>query len=154
MAAHKDRLAVVHQTGERDYNEVHLAYDSYGFTAEVAPFFNNMAERFSEADLIVCRAGAITVAEIAASGRAALFIPFGAATDSHQLRNAEEMVRAGAAQLIVEPELSAERLAKDVLALFADPSRLVEFGERARVLARPRAAADIVDLIEGVARPS
>ena len=69
-----------------------------------------MAERFAEADLIVCRSGAITVAEVAAAGRAAIFIPFGAATDSHQMRNAEEMVRAGAARLIPEPELSGEPL--------------------------------------------
>ena len=83
----------MHQTGERDYNAVRagLCADAR-FNAEVAPFFSNMAERFAQADLIVCRAGAITVAEIAAAGRAAIFIPFGAATDSHQLRNAQEMV--------------------------------------------------------------
>ena len=86
-------LSLVHQTGERDYNEVRSAYESHGVQAEVAPFFTNMAERFVQADLLVCRAGANAVAEIAAAGRAALFIPFGAATDNHQLRNAEEMMR-------------------------------------------------------------
>ena len=95
LAARKNRL-IVHQTGERDYNAVRAAYARREFLAEVAPFLTNMAERFAQADLIVCRAGAITVAEIAAAGRAAIFIPFGAATDSHQLRNAQEMVERAA----------------------------------------------------------
>ncbi len=70
------------------------AYEQHDFRAEVVPFLSNMADRFAWADLIVCRAGAITAAEIAAAGRAAIFIPFGRATDSHQLRNAQEMVNA------------------------------------------------------------
>jgi len=143
-------LSLVHQTGEPDYNEVSSAYAGRGLRAEVAPFFTNMAERFAQADLIVCRAGAITVAEIAAAGRAALFIPFGAATDSHQLRNAQEMARAGAARLIPEPELSAERLAQEVLALIHQPQHLLELGARARHMARPNAARDIADLIDEV----
>jgi UDP-N-acetylglucosamine--N-acetylmuramyl-(pentapeptide) pyrophosphoryl-undecaprenol N-acetylglucosamine transferase len=143
-------LSLVHQTGERDYNDVSSAYARRAIQAEVAPFFNNMAERFSQADLIVCRAGAITVAEIAAAGRAAIFIPFGAATDSHQLRNAQEMARAGAARLIPEPELTGERLAHEVLALVQQPQHLVELGARARQTARPNAARDIADLIDEV----
>ncbi|MFZ3244939.1 MAG: UDP-N-acetylglucosamine--N-acetylmuramyl-(pentapeptide) pyrophosphoryl-undecaprenol N-acetylglucosamine transferase, partial [Candidatus Acidiferrales bacterium] len=79
----KNQLFVVHQTGEHDYNAVREAYARLEFNAEVSPFIGNMAERFAQADLIVCRSGAITVAEIAAAGRAAIFIPFGAATDSH-----------------------------------------------------------------------
>ena len=98
----------------------------------MAPFFTNMAERFAQADLIVCRAGAITVAEMAAAGRAAVFIPFGAATDSHQLRNAQEMVRSGAARLIVETELSGERLGNEIRTLLDNPAELVELGARAR----------------------
>ncbi len=101
LAARKSELSVVHQTGERDYNAVRTAYARREIDAEVVPFLSNMAERFAWADLIVCRAGAITAAEIAAAGRAAIFIPFGHATDSHQLRNAQEMVRAQAARLIV-----------------------------------------------------
>ncbi len=96
--------------------------------------------------------GAITVAEIAAAGRAAIFIPFGAATDSHQLRNAQEMLRLGAARLIPEPELTGERLAREILALISEPQRMVELGARARKLARPNAARDIADLIDQVAR--
>ena len=152
LASQKDRLEMMHQTGERDYDEVRLAYAQSGFRAEVAPFFTNMAERFSQADLIVCRSGAITVAEVAAAGRAALFIPFGAATDSHQLRNAQEMVKAGAARLLTESELTGERLASEILALTGDPATLAELAARARQLARPFAARDIVTLIEGIAR--
>jgi UDP-N-acetylglucosamine--N-acetylmuramyl-(pentapeptide) pyrophosphoryl-undecaprenol N-acetylglucosamine transferase len=143
-------LSLVHQTGERDYNEVRSAYEGRGVQAEVAPFFTGMSEKFAQADLIICRAGANAVAEIAAAGRAALFIPFGAATDSHQLRNAEEMARAGAARLIPEPELSGERLAQEVTNLVHNPRQLVELGHRARRLARPNAARDIADLIDEV----
>ena len=153
LESQKETVRFVHQTGERDYDAIHPAYSQRGFSAEVAPFFSQMAERFAQADLIVCRSGATTVAEIAAAGRAALFIPFAAATDSHQLRNAEEMVRAGAARLIPQHELNGERLAREILALLADPQKLFELGARARQLARPDAAAKIADLIDEVARP-
>ncbi len=149
MAGH---LTFAHQTGEREYDLVREAYTKHAFEAEVAPFFSNMPERFSQADLIICRAGAITVAEVAAAGRAAIFIPFGAATDSHQLRNAQEMLRLGAARLIPEPLLTGERLAREILALIHAPEKLVELGTRARRLARPNAARDIANLIEEVAR--
>lgn len=115
LSAQRARLKIVHQTGERDYESVREAYAASNIAAEVAPFFSRMAERFAEADLIICRSGAITVSEVAAAGRAAIFIPFGAATDSHQMRNAEELVRAGAARLIPEPELSGSRLAREIL---------------------------------------
>jgi UDP-N-acetylglucosamine--N-acetylmuramyl-(pentapeptide) pyrophosphoryl-undecaprenol N-acetylglucosamine transferase len=153
LSTERSRLKIVHQTGEREYNSVLEAYKGTNIDAEVAPFFSNMAERFAEADLIVCRSGAITVSEVAAAGRAAIFIPFGAATDSHQMRNAEELVNAGAARLIPEPELSGSRLAREILALIDHPARLIELGTRARGLARPHAAEKIVDLIEEVARP-
>jgi UDP-N-acetylglucosamine--N-acetylmuramyl-(pentapeptide) pyrophosphoryl-undecaprenol N-acetylglucosamine transferase len=153
LVAQKETLCFVHQTGQRDYNVVRLAYTERDLPAEVAPFFSQMAERFAQADLIVCRSGAVTVAEIAAAGRAALFIPFAAATDSHQLRNAEEMVRAGAARLIPEHELNGERLAREILALLGDPRKLADLGARARQMARPDAARNIADLIEEIARP-
>jgi UDP-N-acetylglucosamine--N-acetylmuramyl-(pentapeptide) pyrophosphoryl-undecaprenol N-acetylglucosamine transferase len=153
LAFQRDTLSFMHQTGERDYNAVHLAYAESDFQAEVAPFFSQMAERFAQADLIVCRSGAVTVAEIAAAGRAALFIPFGAATDAHQLRNAEEMVGAGAARLIPEPELSGERLAREILSLLSAPDELARLGARARQMARPDAARSIANLIEEIAQP-
>jgi UDP-N-acetylglucosamine--N-acetylmuramyl-(pentapeptide) pyrophosphoryl-undecaprenol N-acetylglucosamine transferase len=153
LAQRKSELSVVHQTGERDYNAVRVAYARREFNAEVVPFIQNMAERFAQADLIVCRAGAITVAEVAAAGRAAIFVPFGRATDSHQLRNAQVMERAAAGRVIAEPELTGDRLAREIFSLLDQPSQLQQMAQRARSLARPRAVQDIVNLIEEVARP-
>jgi UDP-N-acetylglucosamine--N-acetylmuramyl-(pentapeptide) pyrophosphoryl-undecaprenol N-acetylglucosamine transferase len=152
LAARKSELSIVHQTGERDYNAVRTAYARREFPAEVVPFLSNMAERFAWADLIVCRAGAITAAEIAASGRAAIFIPFGHATDSHQLRNAQEMARAGAGRVIPEPELTPERLSSEIFSLLDQPGEIERQSYAARSLARPNAARDIVNMIEEVAR--
>ncbi len=149
----KNQLFLVHQSGERDYNAVRVAYARREINAEVVPFISRMAEEFARADLIVCRAGAITAAEVAAAGRAAIFIPFGAATDSHQLRNAQALEAAGAARVIPEPQLSPQRLAGEITSLLDQPERMKEMEIRARALARPRAVADIVNLIEEVARP-
>jgi UDP-N-acetylglucosamine--N-acetylmuramyl-(pentapeptide) pyrophosphoryl-undecaprenol N-acetylglucosamine transferase len=152
LAARKNELAIVHQTGEPDYTAVRTAYARREYAAEVVPFLTNMAERFAWADVIVCRAGAITAAEIAASGRAAVFIPFGHATDSHQLRNAQEMARAGAGRVIPEPELTPERLSNEIFSLLDQPGEIERQSCAARSLARPNAARDIVNMIEEVAR--
>jgi UDP-N-acetylglucosamine--N-acetylmuramyl-(pentapeptide) pyrophosphoryl-undecaprenol N-acetylglucosamine transferase len=152
LAVRKHDLSIVHQTGERDYNAVRTAYARREILAEVAPFLNNMAERFAWADGIVCRAGAITAAEVAAAGRTAIFIPFGAATDSHQLRNAQEMQRAGAGRVIAEPELTAARLAHEIFLLVDQPEQTQRMAHAARQLARPEAARDIVNLIEAAAK--
>jgi UDP-N-acetylglucosamine--N-acetylmuramyl-(pentapeptide) pyrophosphoryl-undecaprenol N-acetylglucosamine transferase len=151
LAARKNELAIVHQTGERDYDAVRTAYARREIRAEVVPFLTNMAERFAWADIIVCRAGAITAAEIAAAGRAAIFIPFGRATDSHQLRNAQEMTRAGAGRLISEAELTAEKLTGEIFSLLDQPQEIERLSTAARGLARPYAARDIVNLIEEAA---
>jgi UDP-N-acetylglucosamine--N-acetylmuramyl-(pentapeptide) pyrophosphoryl-undecaprenol N-acetylglucosamine transferase len=151
LAARKNELAIVHQTGEGDYNAVRTAYARREIHAEVVPFLTNMAERFAWADVIVCRAGAITAAEVAAAGRAAIFIPFGRATDSHQLRNAQEMSRVGAGRLISETELTAEKLSGEIFALLDHPQEIEKLSKAARGLARPNAARDIVDLIEEAA---
>jgi UDP-N-acetylglucosamine--N-acetylmuramyl-(pentapeptide) pyrophosphoryl-undecaprenol N-acetylglucosamine transferase len=151
LAEWKNHISIVHQTGERDYNAVRVAYARREILAEVLPFIGNMAERFAQADLIVCRAGAITAAEIAAAGRAAIFIPFGASTDSHQLRNAQEMQRAGAARLIPEPQLTAERLTQEIFSLLGQPAEMQAMAAKARGLAKPHAVEDIVNLVEGIA---
>jgi len=151
LAARKTALSIVHQTGERDYNAVRTAYARREFhSAEVVPFLGNMAERFAWADLIVCRAGAITASEVAAAGRAAIFIPFGRATDSHQLRNAQEMAKVGAGKVIVESELTAERLTSEIFAFLDQPEQLRQIAANARKLGRPYAARDIVNLVEEV----
>jgi UDP-N-acetylglucosamine--N-acetylmuramyl-(pentapeptide) pyrophosphoryl-undecaprenol N-acetylglucosamine transferase len=149
----KNELFIVHQTGERDYNAVRVAYARRQFQAEVVPFIENMAERFAQADVIVCRSGAITVAEVSASGRGAIFIPFGASTDAHQTRNAQVMQNAGAARLLPQDELTPERLTNEIFSLLDQPRRISEMEDRARSLARPRAVEDIVDVIEAVVRP-
>ena len=150
LAQRKNQLFIVHQTGERDYNAVRVAYEKRGIQAEVLPFIENMAQRFAQADLIVCRSGAITVAEVAASGRAAIFIPFGASTDAHQTRNAAAMQDAGAARLLPQEELTPERLTTEIFTLLDQPRRIRDMEDRARALARPRAVEDIVDLLESL----
>jgi UDP-N-acetylglucosamine--N-acetylmuramyl-(pentapeptide) pyrophosphoryl-undecaprenol N-acetylglucosamine transferase len=152
LAARKNELQIVHQTGERDYDAVRTAYARREFLAEVSPFLSNMPERFAWADVIVCRAGAITAAEVAAAGRAAIFIPFGHATDSHQLRNAQEMANAGAGRLIPEPELTAESLTREIFSLLDQPREIESLAMAARRVAHPYAAQEIVDLIEEAAR--
>ena len=151
LAARKNELSIVHQTGERDYHAVRTAYARREILAEVTPFLNNIAERFAWADGIVCRAGAITAAEVAAAGRTAIFIPFGRATDSHQLRNAQEMVRAGAGRLIAEPELTPQRLTSEIFALIDRPGETQGMAAAAKALARPDATREIVNLIESAA---
>jgi len=151
LAGRKNELAIVHQTGDRDYNAVRTAYARREIHAEVVPFLSNMAERFAWADVIVCRAGAITAAEVAAAGRAAIFIPFGRATDSHQLRNAQEMARAGAGRLISEAKLTAEKLTAEIFSLLDQPQEIKKLSIAARGLASPHAARDIVNLIEEAA---
>jgi len=152
LAKRKSELEIVHQTGERDYNNVRAAYARCEMPVEVAPFLANMAERFAWADMIVCRAGAITAAEVAAAGRAAIFIPFGKATDSHQLRNAQEMTNAGAGRLIAEPGLNAESLTKEIFSLLDQPGEIEKLGANARLLAHPEAVREIVELIEQAER--
>ena len=152
LSSRKNQLFIVHQTGERDYNAVRVAYARREFRAEVVPFIENMAERFAQADLIVCRSGAITVAEVAAAGRAAIFIPFGAATDAHQTLNAVAMQDAGASRLLPQSELTPERLTNEIFSLLDQPSRTAEMSRNARKLARPRAVEDMVDMLEGLVR--
>jgi UDP-N-acetylglucosamine--N-acetylmuramyl-(pentapeptide) pyrophosphoryl-undecaprenol N-acetylglucosamine transferase len=139
------QVRVVHQTGELDFDRVRQAYAEADIAAVVQPFFNDMAARYREADLIVCRAGATTVAEITVIGRAALFIPFPYAADDHQTRNAQVLVDAGAALMIAERDLSPEDLAAVIDGLAGDRRRLATMEANARALGRPNAAQEIVD---------
>ncbi len=152
LLVRKEQLRITHQTGERDYNAVRTAYARREFNAEVVPFLDNMPERFAHADIIVCRSGAITAAEVAAAGRAAIFIPFAGATDSHQLRNAEVFVSSGAARLIRPHELTPARLVNEIFSLLDQPQQIAELSRRATALARPHAVREITDLIEQAAR--
>src|SRR5215813_1911133 len=138
-------LLVVHQTGELDYNDVQAAYSRAGISAEVSAFIDNMPQAFARADLLVCRSGASTVAEITAAGKPAIFVPFPQAADDHQRRNAEALVAANAAQLIPETDLSVDRLVESVSSAFSDPARLQQMAHNARALSHPRAAAEIAE---------
>lgn len=146
------QLRFVHQSGERDYDAVRVAYARREIRAEVLPFIDDMPARLAQADLAICRAGASTVAELSAAGRAAILIPYPQATDNHQLRNAEVLARTGAARLLSQAELSGERLAGEILSLLERPQQLTDMAGAARRLAVPDAAARIAELIESVAR--
>jgi len=153
LAAHKNEFLIVHQTGERDYDDIRASYAQLEFTAQVKPFLTDMPERLAWADLVICRAGQITIAEIAAVGRPAIFVPFAAAADAHQLRNAQALERAGAARIVHEGEASGTRLAEEILAALSRPQKLAEQAARVHQFARPNATQEIVNLIEQVARP-
>src|SRR6202050_4817481 len=153
LAAHKDQFLIVHQTGERDYDDIRASYAQLEFTAQVKPFLTDMPERLAWADLVICRAGQITIAEIATVGRPAIFIPFAAAADAHQLRNAQALERSGAARIVHEGEANGPRLAEEILAALNRPQKLAEQAARVHQFARPNATQEIVNLIEQVARP-
>ena len=136
-------IRIIHQTGERDYNDVQAAYASFGGSAEAHRFIDNMPSYFAQADLIVCRSGASTVAEITAAAKPAVFVPFPRAADDHQKRNAEALERACAAVMLEESNLNCESLVNTATSLFADQTRLTRMGEAASKLAHPDAARDI-----------
>ena len=143
-------IHIIHQTGERDYDAAQVAYASLDGAAEAHRFIDNMPAYFAQADLIVCRSGASTVAEIAAAGKAAVFVPFPRAADDHQKRNAEALARAGAAVMLEEINLDRESLVNTVAGLFSDQPRLTQMGIAASKLAHPNAARDIAIMAEGL----
>jgi UDP-N-acetylglucosamine--N-acetylmuramyl-(pentapeptide) pyrophosphoryl-undecaprenol N-acetylglucosamine transferase len=136
-------IHIVHQTGERDYNDAQAAYANLGDSVEVYRFIDDMPGLFARAGLIMCRSGASTVAEITAAGKPAVFVPFPRAADDHQKRNAEALERAGAAIMLEESKLNRETLVETVGSLFSQPSRLEKMGDAARRLSHPNAARDI-----------
>jgi UDP-N-acetylglucosamine--N-acetylmuramyl-(pentapeptide) pyrophosphoryl-undecaprenol N-acetylglucosamine transferase len=145
-------LHVIHQTGEREYNEVQTAYAGISISAEVHKFIDDMPAFFSRADLVLCRSGASTVAEIAAAGKPAIFVPFPRAADDHQRRNAEAMEQANAAVVLEETRLDEVWLVDTIDALLEDPARLDRMSDAARAMAHPDAAKDIAELAAKVAR--
>ncbi len=146
LAEEKDKLSITHQTGESDYDKVRATYLELGWRVEVKPFVENMVDEFAKADLVICRSGATTVAELAAAGRPALMIPFPFAADDHQRKNAEAMELAGAGRMILQAELSPERLAQELLWLTGDPQQLARMAAASKELGHPDAAAKVVDL--------
>ena len=142
-------IRIMHQTGESDYETVKAAYAEKDWqNADIRPYISNMVEAFADADVIISRAGATTCAEVAAAGKAAIMIPLPTAADDHQRKNAEALVKNGAARMILQSELSGETLAKELIELSADKEKLMSIGTAARKMARPDAAEVTVDLIE------
>ena len=144
-------IHIIHQTGERDYNDALAAYRGLGESAEVFKFIEDMPAAFACADLVVCRSGASTVAEIAAAGKPAVFVPFPRAADDHQRVNAEALERAGAAVVVEESKLEGVWLAETIAALLGDRARLERMCAAARSLAHPNAARDIAAMAARVA---
>jgi len=151
LAPIRDRLAITHQTGESDLEMVKARYAEAGFEADVRPFINEMAKAFERSDVLICRAGATTAAEIAAAGKAAIFVPFPFAADNHQRKNAEAFERAGAARMIVQSEVTPERLAKELSRLIAHPEEIDRMEEASRKLGRVDSAERTVDVAMAVA---
>ena len=156
LAAERPRLRVIHQTGEHDYDEVAVAYRNARLDAEVAPFLFDVPRAFRQADLIVSRSGATTVAEITACGKPSLLIPFPHAIHGHQERNARILEQAGAATVILDAGLTGEALAAAITAFLADPGRLGEMGRCSKALGRADSAERVVmacrELVQDVTR--
>ena len=151
LARLKGRLEIVHQTGTRELETVRAAYRSSAFDdARVVPYLDPIAGEIAAADLVVSRAGAMTIGELAAAGRAAILIPFAAATNNHQELNARVMERAGGAMVVTESALTPERLGLAIAEIINDSDRAVRMGMAARSLAAPEATKKIVDLLEKI----
>lgn len=141
----KDRWRIIHQTGGDDFEEVSQRYREMGLESTVLPFIDDMATVYRSADLLICRAGATTIAEITASGKAAILIPFPFAINDHQTKNARILVNRGAAEMIPERELDGKLLAEIISRLFHNPEKIREMEERSSKLGNIHAARDIVD---------
>jgi UDP-N-acetylglucosamine--N-acetylmuramyl-(pentapeptide) pyrophosphoryl-undecaprenol N-acetylglucosamine transferase len=139
------RIQIVHQTGEADRDRVEAAYAETALRAEVLAFEGDMPSRYRWADLVLCRAGAISVAELALAGRASLLVPLAHVGGGEQFANAGELERAGAARVLDSRALTVERLVEELEALLRDPSQLRRMGESASKLARPEASDRIIE---------
>ena len=152
LAASGIRLAITHQTGERDLDLVRTAYQRAGLEARVEAFIFQIDGEMKAADVVVSRAGATTLSELAASGRPSILVPLPTSSDDHQRKNADVVAKAGAAVVIEERDLKTGALGDALAALLAEPNRRREMGRAASRLARPDAAARIADRVEELAR--
>ncbi|MFO0606495.1 MAG: undecaprenyldiphospho-muramoylpentapeptide beta-N-acetylglucosaminyltransferase [Polyangiales bacterium] len=146
------RVTVTHQTGQATRDAVAAEYEKRGVEASVVAFIDDVASAMERASLLVCRAGAMTVAELGVIGRPAVYVPLPTAADDHQRKNAEAMTAKGAARWIAQRDLTASRLADELAALLGDPAALAEMGRRAWETARPDAAGTIADELMALTR--
>lgn len=155
LAGLENKLRITHQTGEANYDSVSTSYAGSGWeNVDIRPYIANIFESFEKADLIVSRAGATTCAEVAAAGRAAIMIPLPGAADDHQRKNAEALAEKGAVRLILQADLTGERLASELRDLTDDKQAIVDMAAAARGMARPDAAEVTTDMIEELVRVS
>lgn len=146
LAQRKEEISIIHQTGENDLDMTRQAYARYGLDAEISPFIEDMASAYASSDLIICRAGATTLAEITTGGKAAILIPFPFAANDHQTKNAQAMAEADAAEMIPQNLLTAEKLFSLVENLLENETKLRNLAANAKKSGRPEAAARIVDV--------
>jgi len=146
----REGLRIIHQTGEKDFEITAAAYAGAGWgeQVDVRRYIDDIVQSFAVVDLVVCRAGATTTAELIAAGKAALMIPFPFAADDHQRKNAEALVRVGAARMVLEQELTGKKLAQEIVTLATDPELIAQMEQASRKLAHGDAAKAAVDLIE------
>ncbi|HEX5061237.1 MAG TPA: undecaprenyldiphospho-muramoylpentapeptide beta-N-acetylglucosaminyltransferase [Kofleriaceae bacterium] len=149
VLAKESSIAITHQTGEKDLEPTTGRYREAGITADCRAFIRDMAAAYQHADLIIGRAGATTVAELAIAGKPAIFIPYPFAADNHQELNAREMADKGAALMFRQSDLTAEKLVDALRPLLADPSKRAEMGAAMKSLAKPGAAAAVIDWASG-----
>ena len=147
----KDDLNITHQTGEADFDKIREEYVRKGRgNADVRKYISDMVSQFEKTDLIISRAGATTCAELAAAGKASIMIPLPTAADDHQRRNAEALQNAGAARMILQRDLNAESLAKEIKDLINSPEKISKMEKAAKLLGKKDAAEITVDLIEKI----
>ncbi len=153
LEADKYKLNIVHQTGELDFEKNEELYKRAGWeTADIRKYISDMVSEFAESDLIICRAGATTCAELAAAGKAAIMIPLPTAADDHQRRNAEALERSGAAKMILQKDLNGEKLAHEIKSFISSPEKITAMETSAKKLAKADAAKVTVNLIENLAK--
>ncbi len=147
----RSRLRVSHQAREEDQGRVAASYATAGISADVQPFFTDVPRRISEAQLVISRAGASSVADISVIGRPSILIPYAVATGDHQTANARGLVAAGAAILIPESRLEPASLAEQIETVFSNPEAAVQMAHAALEVSRPNATERLVEMVEGLA---
>lgn len=153
LAKFNGQLSITHQTGEADFERLREAYANSNFAgADVRPFISDMPGEFAKADLIISRAGATTCAELTAAGKASIMIPLPTAADDHQRKNAEALESGGASKMIIQAELTAEKLAEEISKMIEQPETVDAMERAARAMSREDAAEKAADLIEELKR--
>jgi UDP-N-acetylglucosamine--N-acetylmuramyl-(pentapeptide) pyrophosphoryl-undecaprenol N-acetylglucosamine transferase len=147
LADLKDRVRFTHQTGARDREQVERGYAAVGFAPDVRDFITDMSAAYSGTDLVVCRAGATTLAELTVCKKPSLLVPFPAAADNHQVVNAQSLVDSGAAVMIEERDITGELLASEIRRILLDPRLREQMARAAGLQGRPQAAGEIADVL-------